>query len=248
MLSNAVLSGCGEACPTKGTTWSGSVPKRNGEASYYRARYYAPSFQRFVSEDPIGFHGGLNLYAYAEESPITWKDPFGWQSSGAGGSSSWENFWNNPIMNFISNHADSLPGICQGGAFQYRGLGGQAGTLSGGAYAFDNVSISYKGPDPHFDYQLDPLSNLYEGGVDVKGGEIGYGRVYGRKGLEDQFLFAGVGSGPFHLGPLVGKTADGNYVIGSFGDFSLHTEAGGPNGTVGGGWYLIAQSAASCAQ
>jgi len=115
-------------------------------------------------------------------------------------------------------------------------------------YAFDNVSISYKGPNPHLDYHLDPLATLYEGSVDVKGGEIGYGRVYGRKGLEDQFLFVGAGRGPFHLGPLVGKTADGNYIIGSFGDFTLHPEGGGLNGTAGGGWYLIVQSAASCVQ
>jgi len=32
---------------------------------YYRARYYHPGLQRFISEDPIGFAGGdTNLYAY----------------------------------------------------------------------------------------------------------------------------------------------------------------------------------------
>ena len=31
---------------------------------YYRARYYSPTYSRFVSEDPIGFAGGENLYAY----------------------------------------------------------------------------------------------------------------------------------------------------------------------------------------
>lgn len=131
----------------------------------------------------------------------------------------------------------------------------QAGTLSGGAYAFDNVSISYKGSDPHLDYHLDPLATLYEGSVDLKGGELGYGRVYGRKGLEDQFIYVGAGSGPFHLGPLVGKTGDGNYIIGFFGDITSRPEGlqlpgdgGGLNGTAGAGWYLVVQSAASCAQ
>ncbi|MDR4470593.1 MAG: hypothetical protein MRJ68_20205, partial [Nitrospira sp.] len=44
---------------------------------YYRARYYQPQFQRFVSEDPIGFLGGANLYSYVDNGPITFGDPFG---------------------------------------------------------------------------------------------------------------------------------------------------------------------------
>lgn len=37
---------------------------------YYRARYYSPTFQRFISEDPLGFAGGdVNLYAYVGNSP-----------------------------------------------------------------------------------------------------------------------------------------------------------------------------------
>jgi RHS repeat-associated protein len=28
---------------------------------YYRARYYDPRVARFLSEDPIGFAGGVNL-------------------------------------------------------------------------------------------------------------------------------------------------------------------------------------------
>jgi len=45
---------------------------------YYRARYYSPTLQRFVSEDPIGFAGGqTNFYAYVWNSPTNWIDPFG---------------------------------------------------------------------------------------------------------------------------------------------------------------------------
>src|SRR3989441_5288076 len=33
---------------------------------FYRARYYNPLLQRFISEDPIGFDGGLNIYAHAD--------------------------------------------------------------------------------------------------------------------------------------------------------------------------------------
>ena len=45
---------------------------------YYRARYYHPRLQRFISEDPIGFNGGsINLYAYVLNNPITFVDPNG---------------------------------------------------------------------------------------------------------------------------------------------------------------------------
>ncbi len=45
---------------------------------YYRARYYSPRLQRFVSEDPIGFAAGdTNLYAYVGNAPTLWVDPLG---------------------------------------------------------------------------------------------------------------------------------------------------------------------------
>jgi RHS repeat-associated protein len=44
---------------------------------YYRARYYDPKIGRFLSEDPIGFDGGINLYGYVESRPTTATDPYG---------------------------------------------------------------------------------------------------------------------------------------------------------------------------
>ncbi|WP_089646868.1 RHS repeat-associated core domain-containing protein [Escherichia coli] len=43
---------------------------------YNLFRYYAPECGRFVSQDPIGLNGGLNLYAYAP-NPLSWSDPLG---------------------------------------------------------------------------------------------------------------------------------------------------------------------------
>ncbi len=46
---------------------------------YYRARYYHPTLQRFVSQDPIGFAGGdVNTYAYIGNNPLSWTDPSGY--------------------------------------------------------------------------------------------------------------------------------------------------------------------------
>jgi RHS repeat-associated protein len=45
---------------------------------YYRARYYNPTLQRFVSEDPIGFLGGdANLYAHVGNDATDLIDPSG---------------------------------------------------------------------------------------------------------------------------------------------------------------------------
>ncbi|RIG83017.1 type IV secretion protein Rhs [Shigella flexneri] len=48
---------------------------------YNLFRYYAPECGRFVSQDPIGLNGGLNLYAYAP-NPLGWIDPLGLNSLG----------------------------------------------------------------------------------------------------------------------------------------------------------------------
>jgi RHS repeat-associated protein len=46
---------------------------------YYRARFYDPAIGRFISEDPIGFRGGINLFTYVEGNPTNFTDPTGFQ-------------------------------------------------------------------------------------------------------------------------------------------------------------------------
>lgn len=47
-------------------------------AYFYRARYYSPTFERFVSQDPIGFAGGdTNLYSYIGDNPVSFRDEKG---------------------------------------------------------------------------------------------------------------------------------------------------------------------------
>jgi RHS repeat-associated protein len=65
---------------------------------YMRARYYDPDTGRFLSEDPLGLEGGVNLYVYAGNNPVNYSDPSGlWvpQAIGAvigGGSSAYANY------------------------------------------------------------------------------------------------------------------------------------------------------------
>ncbi|MFC4853959.1 DNRLRE domain-containing protein [Actinophytocola glycyrrhizae] len=51
---------------------------------FYRARYYSPTLHRFVSEDPLGFAGGANLYSYVDNLPTALVDPLGLKPSNTG--------------------------------------------------------------------------------------------------------------------------------------------------------------------
>jgi RHS repeat-associated protein len=66
---------------TNTTQYTGRENDGNG-LFYYRARYYSPSLQRFISEDPIGLAAGPNFYSYAANSPVAYTDPFGLKEKG----------------------------------------------------------------------------------------------------------------------------------------------------------------------
>jgi RHS repeat-associated protein len=62
---------------TSGYAFTGREWDPETNRYYNRARYYDPKLGRFISEDPIGFAGGANLYRYVRDNPVTWTDPFG---------------------------------------------------------------------------------------------------------------------------------------------------------------------------
>lgn len=57
----------------KGLLWEGD----STQLYYVRARWYDPAMRRFVSEDPVGLAGGINLYLYGSGDPVNMIDPSG---------------------------------------------------------------------------------------------------------------------------------------------------------------------------
>jgi len=45
--------------------------------SYYGYRYYSPTLGRWITRDPIGERGGINLYGFSNDNPVNFIDPYG---------------------------------------------------------------------------------------------------------------------------------------------------------------------------
>ncbi len=72
-FGNTTVSG-----PAEGNSFEYTGRENDGTGLYYyRARYYSPVYQRFISEDPMGLGGGFNLYAYVGNEPVELQDAFG---------------------------------------------------------------------------------------------------------------------------------------------------------------------------
>ena len=50
---------------------------RETNLHYNYFRYYEPETGRYVSPDPIGLAGGINIYGYGGQNPLGMIDPYG---------------------------------------------------------------------------------------------------------------------------------------------------------------------------
>jgi RHS repeat-associated protein len=151
--------------------YTGRESEGNG-LYYYRARYYNPTFQRFISEDPLGLGGGdVDLYAYAHNSPTNLVDPSGLADNTSPWRVGWEwltgtgprthNFTDgDPFTELLRKHQhiqDLIGGVCNGtlrpaGDFDYSLAGWQGVPKYGRDYSTvvtggttGNLAVTYLG-------------------------------------------------------------------------------------------------------
>jgi RHS repeat-associated protein len=72
-FGNTIVAGTGSSNPSQ---FTGRESDPSG-LYFQRARYYSPALHRFISGDPAGLRGGINLYQYAESDPVDLSDPLG---------------------------------------------------------------------------------------------------------------------------------------------------------------------------
>jgi RHS repeat-associated protein len=99
---------------------------------YYRARWYDGQLGRFISEDPIGFRGGLNWYSYVGNNPSNFVDPVGLWATKAHEfiiTDAFKSCLSNPQLQKLkdaSAYVDRLAGQRESQAYQH-GMRGGAG-------------------------------------------------------------------------------------------------------------------------
>jgi RHS repeat-associated protein len=104
---------------TSSNTFEFTGRENDGTGLYFsRSRYYSPTLQRFISEDPLEFVNGPNRYAYAGNDPVNNVDPDGLSTTVVfyptgsthivirpGDSGDFSGFWPDPTNNLATGLA-----------------------------------------------------------------------------------------------------------------------------------------------
>jgi hypothetical protein len=168
---------------------------------HYRARYYNPTFQRFVSQDPIGFAGqDTNVYAYVKENPTNWIDPYGlWTFQiGINFSGQFGPFSGSLMIGLVIDGQGNI-GVIQtlGGVFGTLPPGGElAGGLTGG------LQLGWSNAQRNCDLS-GPFGTFGVSGGDILGGGIeGYGGPSPDGDVVGFNVTLGAGGGLMGYGPV----------------------------------------------
>lgn len=161
-----------------GRRWDGAA-----QLYYYRFRDYAPLIGRFCQPDPLGYIDGMNLYAYVNNNPLNWTDPWGLS------------FWSwlgNTALGSVSGAATgAITGLMIGGPAG-AAAGAIAGAIAGGIAAGVNDAAS----------QIGGNGSISVSGAVLAGGLSGFAGGAGAAG--------GVFAGTIASGASAGIASDGD--------------------------------------
>ena len=91
--------------------YHGRLYEESSGLYWMRMRHYSPQLGRFLQPDPAGIAGGINLYAYSNNNPLRYFDPWGlWPAPDASGGDDGEYGEADPDRHILS------PQVAQGGS------------------------------------------------------------------------------------------------------------------------------------
>jgi RHS repeat-associated protein len=198
-------------------TYSGREIDPETALMYYRARFFDPQVGRFISEDPIGLSGGMNLFTYVANNPVSFTDPSGTQIRS---DRNWNEGDKNPITGEILHN-------------DFRQAAGMACALDG----FNPWLSAEAGGGFHF---LSPVGGNGAVGMKINPWTMEvcfYVRTCVRTGFG---IYGGGGlTGAFNFGPAEGQRSRG-WSTNLGGDVAVPGEAGrfagrGSSGSLGWG-------------
>ena len=176
-----------------GNPWRYASKRTDEESSlvYFGRRYYSPRLGRWITQDPLGYDAGPNLYAYVSNNPLTHIDAYGlfelpefcsWDSLGSAGYSAY-NFALDGFSNAINGLAENRLARNLGGwmvledfpefrdeqiSFYQESYGRQSflqNLIQDAGDAIDLACLAYQGPVKYLCMEAFPVASLAKGSV-----------------------------------------------------------------------------------